>query len=138
MGCVLRALGKQFHVDEFMVKSKLSPCAIFRKGELIGSGPKGKKHNRSGVNIEVSTASFDNLKRQIKDAIKFLIKSKTEIRKLAGAEGLDGPPELDFGIRKRDSFTQSDCFPSELITLAGGLGLSIRVSQYPIDDEEKT
>jgi hypothetical protein len=135
MGCVLRAFGRQFDVDAFMVKSKLSPCAIFRKGELVGSGLERKKCNGSGVNIDVSTASFASLKRQIRDAIKFLIENKTEIRKLAKAQGLDVPPELDFGIRKRDSFTQSDCFPSELVTLAGGLGISIRLSLYPIDDE---
>jgi len=117
MSCVLLAGGKRFDVDVFLKGTKLSPCAIFRKGELIGTDPKGKKRNMSGLNIDASSASFDNFTRQIKDAVKFLQDNKAEIKKLVKTKGLDEPPELDFAIRKRDSFTQSDCFPAELVAL---------------------
>lgn len=135
MSCVLRAGGKRFDVDVFLKGTKLSPCAVFRKGELIGTDPKGEKRNMSGLNIDVGSASFDDFKRQIKDAINFLHDNKAEIKKLVKAKGLDEPPELDFAIRKRDSFAQSDLFPAKLVALAGSMGLSIRLSQYPIEDE---
>jgi hypothetical protein len=119
-----------FDVDAFLRETQLAPCAVFRKGEIKGD----KKRDMSALNIDVSKASFDDFKTQIKDAIKFLQKNKAEIKKLAMAKGLDGLPGLDFGIRKRDSFMQSDCFPAELITLAGDIGLAITLSQYPIED----
>ena len=135
MSCVLRASGKQFDVDAFLKKSKLDPCAVYRRGEPKSKRkPKGKKSTHSGINVPVSNASFDNLKRQIKDATKFLLENKSEIRKLTKFKGVEGI-ELDFAIRKRDTFTQSDEFPAELITIAGSLGLSINLSQYPISDE---
>jgi len=133
MSCVLRAGGKEFDVDEFIKGTTLLPCAVFRKGELIGS--KNLKCSGSGLNIEISTASFDNFEKQIKDAVKFLEKNKREITKLVNAEGLDGPPELDFAVNKSDAFTLSYCFPADLVALAGSMGLGIRISQYPINDK---
>ena len=135
MSCVLRASGKQFDVDAFLKKSKLDPCAVFRRGEPKSKiNPKSKKNTYSGINVPVSNASFDNLRRQIKDATTFLLNNKAEIRKLTKFKGVEGVG-LDFGIRKRDTFTQSDEFPAELIAVAGSLGLSIMLSQYPISDE---
>jgi hypothetical protein len=131
MSCVLRAGGKKFDVDAFIEETKLTPCAVFRKGELIGISTKNKIHHSSGLNIEVSTASFSNFKKQIKDAIKFLEKNKKEINKLIKTEGLDGPPELDFAVSRSDAFTQSFCFPAAFVALAGSMGLNIVLSQYP-------
>ena len=133
MSCVLRAGGKEFDVDEFIKGTTLLPCAVFRKGELIGS--KNLKCSVSGLNIEISSASFDNFDKQIKDAVKFLKENKREITKLIKAEGLDGTPELDFAVNRSDAFTLSYCFPADLVALVGSMGLGIRISQYPIKDK---
>jgi len=136
MACTLRAGGKHFDVDVFLSKSKLKADAIFRKGEPRAShNPKSKKRTHSGINVSVSNASFGNFKRQISDAMQFLIKNKTEIVKLVRCKGVEGV-ELDFATaRKRDAFLQEYVFPAELIALASKLSLDIRLSAYPPADE---
>jgi hypothetical protein len=136
MACTLRAGGKHFDVDAFLSKSRLKPCAIFRKGEPRAShDPKSKKRTHYGINVSVSNASFEKFKRQISDAIQFLIKNKTEIQKLTRYKGVEGV-ELDFATtRERDTFLQEYIFPAELIALASKLGLEIRLSAYPPSDE---
>jgi Domain of unknown function (DUF4279) len=136
MACTLRAGGKHFDIDAFMSKTKLKPTAIFRKGELRASNdPKSKKRTHSGINVSVSNAPFENFKRQVSDAIQFLIKNKTEIRKLTRHKGVEGV-ELDFATaRERDAFLQEYIFPAELIALASKLGLEIRLSAYPPSDK---
>jgi hypothetical protein len=85
----------------------------------------------------VSNASFDNFKKQISDAIQFLIINKTEIQKLTRYKGVEGV-ELDFATaRERDTFLQEYIFPAELIAIASKLGLEIRLSAYPPSDEKK-
>ena len=138
MACTLRAGGKYFDVDSFLSKSKLRPAAIFRRGEPRAShNPKSKKLAHSGINVGVSNASFENFTRQIRDAIQFLIKNKTEIQKLTRYKGVEGV-ELDFATaRERDTFLQEYIFPAELIALACKLGLEIRLSAYPPSAEKK-
>ena len=43
---------------------------------------------------------------------------------------------LDFGIERRDVAVQSDNLSSDLVRLAGSLGLAIELSQYPASDKE--
>lgn len=88
------------------------------------------------MNVEVSGADFDNLKKQIRDAIKFLKENKAEIIKLKKCKGLDRTG-IDFGIAKRDVIVQEDVFYHELLALVGSLGLDIALSQYPISDDSK-
>ena len=135
MSCVLRANGSDFLVDRFLEHSDLIPCVVYRKGEprSPASKPKGKIHETSGLNIDVSEADFDNLEGQIQDAISFLKQHKKELerlRKFPGVEGL----ALDFGIAKRDVIAQYDYFPPELLYLAGSLGIGIELSQYPVEN----
>lgn len=136
MACTLRAGGKHFDVDGFLSKSKLKPCAIFRRGEPRSShDAKSKKRTHSGINIPVSNASLDNFRRQIRDAVQFLIKNKAEIRKLTQFKGVEGV-ELDFGTsRKEDTFILEFLFPAELTALSGNLGVEIRLSSYPVSDD---
>ncbi len=137
--CVLRAAGKHFDVDACMMKSKLQPCLVYHKGEAKNpkSTKKIYKWPDSGINVVVSNASFENFRRQIRDAIQFLIKNKTEIRKLVKFEGVDGV-ELDFPTSYNpEQFIQDYFFPSELIALASQLGLELRLSEYPESNEKK-
>jgi hypothetical protein len=58
----------------------------------------------------------------------------SKLIKFAGVENV----HLDFGIERRDTFTQYDYFPPKLLTLAGELGIRIELSQYPISKEQKS
>ena len=131
MGCVLRASGKHFDVDEYLRKSPFTNYHVYRKGEpRFSTTPRGEKNRMTGISIVIINRSFDSLNRQIRAAISFLEKNRTKIRRLVRFTGLGGPPVLDFGINKRDFPAQFDRFSAELVSLAGKLGLAIELSQY--------
>lgn len=131
MCCVMRAAGKNFDVDTFLKNNSLTPLAVFRQGETKSpSNPCSRINVQSSINIAVSNASFDNIKRQIKDAIIFLTENKADIKRLMRFKGVEGA-ELDFASHKDGAFLQEVEFTSELVALAGSLGLSIKLSQYP-------
>jgi hypothetical protein len=134
MSAVLRAYGEQFDVDRFLDGCALTVCAVKRIGEPVfpASQPNGRKQERSGVHISVSSAEFENFQQQISDAIDFLKHNGEQIKRLREFSGVDGVT-LDFGIARRDVLVQYDRFPAELIQLAGSLGLDIELSQYPIN-----
>jgi hypothetical protein len=97
---------------------------VYRKGEPKG---RGGVHKESGLNIVVSEAGGDDLKQQVEDALKFLEKNKTDVaRLLSHVEGAS----LDFGVWQRNEFGQYFRFPPELLSVAGGLGLTIELSVY--------
>jgi hypothetical protein len=137
--CVLRAAGKHFDVDTFLRKSKLQPCLVYHRGEPKShANPKKYKWTVSGINVPVSNASFKNFRRQVRDAIQFLIINKAEIRKLFKFDGVEGV-ELDFPTsHDSDKFLQEYFFPTELIALASQLGLELRISEYPESNEKTT
>lgn len=132
MGCVLRANGEDFGVDEFLEQTSLSPCHTYRKGQPKSPSQKrGKVWSSSGLNINVSDAEFSDLQGQIQDAMVFLKKHKQAIRNLCEYEGVENVC-LDFGIEQRENAKiQFEYFPPALITLAGRLGLGIEISFYP-------
>lgn len=129
MSCVLRAAGKYFDADAFLKKSKFKPLAVFCRGEPKSKYNPCRINIESNINIAVSNASFGNMKRQIRDAISFLTKNKTEIQRLMRFKGIEGA-ELDFACHKNEKFLQEVEFPPELIELAASLSLSIKLSQY--------
>jgi hypothetical protein len=138
--CVLRAYGKHFDVDTYMKKSKLQPCLIYHRGEhkLKKTNPKKYKWPDSGINVPVSNASFENFRRQVKDAIKFLIKNKSEIKKLTNFKGVEGV-QLDFPVsHDQEKYIQEYFFPAELIVLASALSLGLGISEYPESNEKHT
>jgi hypothetical protein len=45
---------------------------------------------------------------------------------------------LDFGIARRDGAAQFESFPSELLRLAGNLGLDLDLSQYPVSESKES
>jgi hypothetical protein len=111
----------------------LTVCRTYRQGEPVfpGSHPDGHRHRRSGINVAVSDAEFEDLAGQVRDAITFLASNRQPIEALCEFPGVEGVT-LDFGIARRDVYVQADTFPSELIRLAGCLGLEIELTQYPI------
>ena len=137
MSAVLRAYGSSFDVDAFLTGCTLPVCAVKRRGEPVfpASQPNGRRHDRSGVHISVSDADFDEPGGQIAESIVFLRTEAEQIRRLCEWPGVNGVT-LDFGIARRDAAVQCDHFPAELVELAGSLGLSIELSQYPVSSGE--
>jgi hypothetical protein len=128
---VLRAEGEDFDAAEFLRASKLPGLKVFTRGDPVfpHSQPEGRCHVRSGVNVSVSEADFDDLANQEEDAIKFLAENADEIRRLCSYLGVQ-EIVLDFGIWRREAFAQFDRFPVELVQIAGDLGLALELSVY--------
>jgi hypothetical protein len=139
MSCILTISGRNFDVDVFTDTTKLQPYRKSYKGQPKSkSKPDGEKLTCSSISIETSKAEFDNLKKQIADTIRFLKGNKNKLAHIVLTKGIDHAI-LDFGIDLRidgkDILTQSDRFPSELLKVAGDLGLDIELSIYPVDLE---
>jgi hypothetical protein len=140
MSCILTISGRNFDVDVFTDTSKLRPYRKSYKGQpKYKSKPDGEKLTNSSISIEASKADFHNLKKQIADTIRFLKRNKDKLAFIGATKGIEYAI-LDFGIYlridKKKVLTQSDRFPSELLKLAGDLGLEIELSIYPVDLEK--
>jgi hypothetical protein len=133
---VLRAAGIDFDVDRFCSATRLSICKVFNRGESRLKSRDSDRHRslQSGINIPVCETNFDDLEQQITDAIAFFTANEHQIRALCEFPGVEGV-SLDFGIKRRDVYVQTDVFPSELVRIAGSLGLEIELTQYPISGD---
>ena len=130
MSCVLRVSGDDFNIENFMRITGLKPCMVFKKGEpRFKLRPRWKRFTESGANFVVSDADFEYLIKQIKDSIKFLRKYGAKLESYRNSH--KDSMSLDFAVDQRDGWGQSDRFPSELLFLAGSLGIDIQLSQYP-------
>jgi hypothetical protein len=132
MSAVLRASGRDFDVDAFLVGSTLKPRSVYHRGESRFPGstrPNGKRRDESGMNVPVSVTEFIDFPKQVAEATAFLLAETKEIRRLVTFPGVEGV-ELDFGIDRRDVAVQCDLLSADLIRAAGSLGLSIMLSQY--------
>ena len=140
MSCILTIRGKNLDIDALLSKSKLKPYRKSYKGQpRMKSKPEGEKLSFSSFSIEMSKAGFDNLKKQIADTVRYLKRNKDKLACIATTKEIQHAC-LDFGIDLRIDgkkiLIQSDYFPSELLKLAGELGLGIELSLYPVDLEE--
>lgn len=131
MSCVLRVSGKHFDARAYAQRSLLPIASVHMRGEprMPCTRPKGERHKSSGVTIDVSRAGFENLKRQIRDAIKFLAERRAVLRGLRRVVGVE-TMTLDFGVADRAAVAQFDYFPPELISAAGSLGIGLEISRY--------
>ena len=139
MSCPLRIVGKDFDVDAFLAKTKLTPEGKFyRGGPRYKSRPEGEKLERSGLAIMASEADFGDLDKQVEDVIAFLTAHKSQLALIAETPGIEHA-WLDFGIHSRigkdNVSVQVDVFSPELVKLAGELGLAIMLSNYAIEEE---
>jgi hypothetical protein len=133
---MLRASGDGFDVDAFLVDCALPVCAVWRRGEPVfpETQPDGRRHERSGVHVEVSDADIGEFSLQAEEAADFIQAEFEHVRRLCGWPGVESVT-LDFGIERRDVAVQRDMLPPELVRLAGLLGLGIAMSQYPTSGE---
>jgi Domain of unknown function (DUF4279) len=129
-GCVFRASGDEFKPHEFLASSLFNACNVFRKGE-----PRGKTSiwNSSGFTVEVSAASGNELRKQVQDAVEFLVTNREEIVRLKDCTGLSDI-RLDFGINRKNGFLQCSYLPPQLLELAGALKVGIELSIYGEDE----
>jgi len=139
MPCNLVILGKDLDIDAFIAKSKLRGFTRIYKGEpMFKSKPEGKKIEHSRIVIQTSKADWDELDKQIKDTIRYLQRHKDKLSHIKQVKEVE-LALLDFGINLRIDnekvHLQSDRFPSELLKLAGEIGLDIELSIYPIDKQ---
>lgn len=136
MGCVLRAWGKDFNVDKFLVSSSLEPLTVWhiRDPRSPISNPSGRQHSNSGMNVSVSERAFSDLLGQIEDAMQFVRRNREELRRLNKTEGVEGIC-LDFPVEDRAVAVQRDTFPPELLAAIGDLGIQLAVSRYPSPDK---
>jgi hypothetical protein len=90
--------------------------------------PKGKRHKKSRFVLDVSRTGFNDLPRQIRDAMRFLKANQPVLRSLRRFPGVDSV-NLDFGInRTRGAVVQCESFPSELLRRAGELSVELTIS----------
>lgn len=138
MTCILRASGDSFDVDAFIAKAAIEVDSLWRKGERRFPNNENSKLNlSSGVRLVASEADFSELTTQIEDAISFLRQNLAQIKLLTSFPGADGAV-LDFGAEIYPPGWASFTFPPDLLALAGEAGLSVCLSVYPTDNEEKT
>lgn len=139
MSCILSIVGKQLDADALIAKIGFKEYKIAHKGvPKFQSKPDGDKLSHSSISVIISKAGFDNLKKQIKDTIKFLEKNQEKLRHIALTKEVQYAT-LDFGIDlridRKKVLTQTELLPAALLKLAGNLGLSIELSFYPVDLE---
>jgi hypothetical protein len=131
MSAILRVEGDSFDVDHFGSTTRLVICRVFRKGEKLGLT---RTVQRSAANIKVDRGDFADFPVAVADAIDFLTQHNAELRRLRdlGVETM----ELDFAVTRRDVAVQTDVLPSQLLRLAGDLGIDVAISQYPVSTPE--
>ncbi|MVN86571.1 hypothetical protein GO986_07310 [Deinococcus sp. HMF7620] len=143
MSCILRVYG-HFDVTAFLAGTAFAPHWVWRAGDLLGRPP--RPVGDSGFLLATSQAEFDQPGQQIEDTILFLETHNASLLAMHQRLTATDPTlnhsdmELDFGIEDRvgtpdeqgrEIVLQGDYFPSQLIRLAGQLGLSLTVSRYP-------
>jgi hypothetical protein len=134
--CMLRVVGCDFDVDQFLSDSSIQPTKVYHKGEprLPATQPKGPTHPDSGFNAEVSGKEWDDLAGQIQDALTFVADHHAELDRLRSFHGVDGI-QIDFPIYLRigrnDVAVQGESFPAALAFAAGSHGIDLAFSIWP-------
>ena len=134
-GCVLRVAGSSAAVRAFASRTSLPVIKVFIKGQPVVPGS-AQVARRSGININVSSASGYQLSSQVRDAQRFIRRHLRELRHLTRVFKR-GTPVLDFGLLQSEAASlvlASYSFPASLIELAGSVGLGVMLSVYPSSD----
>jgi hypothetical protein len=128
-GAVLRVGGTKSGIRRFLARSKLKPHRIFVRGEpAFPKSPRPAAWN--GFLVTVSKADGTDLKKQLRDASRFLNRHMTELRSLRSFR-LHGV--IDFGVydtRSKDRLLLSWRLPGSVSALLGQAGLDMEISLY--------
>jgi hypothetical protein len=136
MGCIIHFVGREADVDQLIALSPVEPCTVWRRGETRSSRPNSRRSATSGLNLEVSSAEFEELEQQQADAITFLRAHGAALRSMREVPGVERAT-LDFGIAMRDVVVQSDSFSAELIAAIATVGCSMELTQFPTGPKAK-
>ena len=143
-GCVLRVHGPDFDPRDFLTSTKLTPYAVFRRGDPRFPGspnPAHRVHTAGGFQCDVSSDDGHHLRGQIDDAIAFLKQHRRDLTKLKHEPAVEGK-WLDFGyfcrLDPETVWMQGEFLPIELIHLCAELEIEIGLSldPPPLEDEE--
>ena len=128
MSCILRIGGIDLDPDALLAASGLVAYRIDRKGE-VGRRKSRGPNTKSSVHIDVSSADFNNLGGQIKNAMDFLHTNRAQLQIANAFPGVEWAT-LDFAVDHADAV---DCkyFNPEFLAVAGNLGVGIEISIYP-------
>ena len=133
--CVLRVTGRKFEPAKYLASSQLVPYSVFRAGDpRFASQRNGKVYEESGFKVDVSRGPWNSLTGQVVDAIAFLKKhhrALARLRSIPEVEDVRLDFSLDLRIDRHNVFAQFDCFPLELVSLAGAFGFGLELSIYP-------
>ncbi len=133
--CLLRVMGATFAADDWLARSGLRACDVFR-ADVPADGSRAKRHGQSGFSVDVSREALDDLSRQVADALEFVRRHDAVLRMLSAAPGVECFA-LDFAvplvIDRKTVFAQFEHFPAELVSSAGAVGLSLTLAIYPRD-----
>lgn len=137
--CILVARGKRWDVDRFVAKTSLPLMSVHRRGEPMfpRHKPKGRKHKTSGISVDVSNASWNGIRAQVRDAERFLRVHRRELARLARQRGVEEfdpsfPAFCRIGWKTGRSrvAVQFEEFPASLVRAAGSLGIGFDLAIY--------
>lgn len=133
--CILRVTATRATLRDFLASASIPYYDSWDVGSIPKWGrDKGKPSSDSGFKSDVSSKDWNDLPGQIDDAIEFLRRHHSDLRRLRDERGIDDvrldfPYHLRIGIN--NVVVQFDYLPPALITLAGQLGIGIELSLWP-------
>jgi hypothetical protein len=130
---MLRVAGRRFAVDRYFQRpSALQPIKVYRRGDPVfpASQPRGRRQKQSGASFTVSRRDFTQFAWQVRDAIRYLERHRSELKTLCRFAGVD-VAFLDFAVEPGEHImVQSWRFPAPLVALAQMIPLELELSIY--------
>jgi hypothetical protein len=135
MSCVLRILGKDLNIDDFILHSGIIPYKKWYKGSpQLQSKSDGKLHEHSGCAVEISKAEFNEFQQQLKDAVIFLRSNESQLSYITTTPTIEYAV-LDFGVNYEiNKFNQTHYFPTDFLMELSQLNIGLEVTVYGTDD----
>lgn len=136
MSCVLSIIGTNLDIDAFVETAGMPDFDKMYKGEPINK-VSSRIARYSSIGIEISNAGFDDVKTQIEEATKFLIRHRDNLKHIATTKEIEFAT-IDFGVDSmvdENHLTQGFYFTMPLIKICAELGIEIQLSLYKPDME---
>jgi hypothetical protein len=134
---MLRIVGEQLDLDALLATLPVKPTMVYRKGEPRSSlRPDGGVHEKSGAGFLAGVAPFGDFDAQKIKAVEFLTTHQNDLIQVLQLPGIEFAL-LDFSMeQKNDVVVQRASMGTELVKLAGAMGLDLEISYYPVADDE--
>lgn len=132
--CVLKAFSSTRSFKKFADTTAIPVFSSMEKGQTKNQDA-ATTYGEYRISFDVSDREWDDLPGQVEDAVCFLNQWESELQSLI-SEFEPDEIVLDFPMYTRlgeEIANQNDYLPSDLIKIAGRLGLSIGISIYAKD-----